>query len=52
MNKSENTIRTIQNCLQRGVVIWKKQMDKYEFFIKTTILESIDSSMVEAREMI
>ncbi len=45
VNKTENTLKTIQCCMNHGIIVWtKKEDDKVSFQIKTYIPESNDQS--------
>ena len=50
INKSANTIKTLQNCLQKGTVYWKKESDLYEFVIKTSLFEGEGSILLNQNE--
>jgi hypothetical protein len=41
VNKAENTIKTIQCCLQNGIIFWIRKDDKFSYKIKTNMIDSI-----------
>ena len=49
VNKAENTLKTIQGCLNHGTIQWVRKNEKFNYRIKTTLPDSTNPFDVTRR---